>query len=528
TNNGRATCLPLTSIKTRFVTGDTVTRLKNHDGYVGIAADLVSTDEQYQTAVKHLMGHVLVANTLKDATDIARTIHHKYRVVTLEGDVVNPSGSMSGGANKKVNQSLFTREKDLEAVKKRRKEFDQRTREFEKAVNKLQSEIKEAEQDIQRLEKSMEQKAHALKTAQTTYREREMKLQSLTDNVSLYTRDHQQFNEEYQTVSERQKQLATELEQLSEQLTDKNATMETLTNEATTIKEKQEKVQQTLHNHQITLAEQDERIRSQNDKTTTLKQELDELNEHYAAYKNEWHEMVHMHENEQAETEIDEQILHKKEKKENLTTNIQQMRQKRHEKTQLMQDEEREVKEETKKHQAFRQAIQEKEVTSNRLDVALENRLAQLETDYTLTFEKARQTYEKVNDTKGAERNVQKIKRSIDHLGNVNIGAIDEYERIYERYSFLTEQQTDLVEAKQTLFEVIREMDEEMQVRFETTFTQIKDEFKTVFKELFGGGKAELQLTDPDHLLETGVDIIAQPPGKKLQHLGLLSGGERA
>src|SRR5699024_8963811 len=129
---------------------------------------------------------------------------------------------------------------------------------------------------------------------------------------------------------------------------------------------------------------------------------------------------------------------------------------------------------------------------------------------------------------KGAERNVQKIKRSIDHLGNVNIGAIDEYERIYERYSFLTEQQTDLVEAKQTLFEVIREMDEEMQVRFETTFTQIKDEFKTVFKELFGGGKAELQLTDPNHLLETGVEIIAQPPGKKLQHLGLLSGGERA
>src|SRR5699024_4142386 len=168
TNNGRATFLPLTSIKTRFVTGDTVTRLKNHDGYVGIAADLVSTDEQYQTAVKHLMGHVLVANTLKDATDIARTIHHKYRVVTLEGDVDNPLSSMSGGAKKKVNKSLFTREKDLEAVKKRRKEFDQRTREFEKTVNKLQSEIKEAEQDIQRLEKSMEQKAHALKTAQTT------------------------------------------------------------------------------------------------------------------------------------------------------------------------------------------------------------------------------------------------------------------------------------------------------------------------------------------------------------------------
>src|SRR5699024_110280 len=119
-------------------------------------------------------------------------------------------------------------------------------------------------------------------------------------------------------------------------------------------------------------------------------------------------------------------------------------------------------------------------------------------------------------------------KRSIERLGNVNIGAIEEYERIYERYSFLKEQQTDLVEAKQTLYEVIQEMDEEMQSRFGATFTQIKDEFAIVFKELFGGGRAELRLTDPNHLLETGVEIIAQPPGKKLQHLGLLSGGERA
>src|SRR5699024_3166155 len=134
--------------------------------------------------------------------------------------------------------------------------------------------------------------------------------------------------------------------------------------------------------------------------------------------QNEWHELMHMHENEQAETDIDGQILSKKEAKENMTTNIQNMRSERHEKTQLMQDEEREVKEETKKHQSFLQNIQEKEVKSNRLDVALENRLTQLETDYTLTFEKARQTYEKVNDIKIAEQKVQKIKDSIERLGN--------------------------------------------------------------------------------------------------------------
>src|SRR5699024_12138436 len=132
---------------------------------------------------------------------------------------------------------------------------------------------------------------------------------------------------------------------------------------------------------------------------------------------------------------------------------------------------------ETKKHQRFLQVIQEKEVKSNRLDVELENRLTQLEKDYTLTFEKARQTYDKVSDIEVAEQSVREIKQSIEQLGAVNIGAIEEYDRVYERYSFLESQQVDLIKAKQTLFNVIEEMDEEMQVRFETTFTQIKDEF---------------------------------------------------
>ena len=123
---------------------------------------------------------------------------------------------------------------------------------------------------------------------------------------------------------------------------------------------------------------------------------------------------------------------------------------------------------------------------------------------------------------------VSELKLQIDRLGTVNLGAIEEYERISERYTFLSEQQNDLVEAKETLYTVIDEMDEEMKKRFDETFNKIKDEFHDVFKQLFGGGYAELKLTNPKNLLDTGVDIIAQPPGKKLQHLGLLSGGERA
>src|SRR5699024_5418110 len=143
TNNGRATFLPLTSIKERFVTGDALARLKGYNGFVGVAADLVESPKTYKVAANHLMGHVLVAKTLKDANEIAKDIHHKYRIVTLDGDVVNPSGSMSGGAKKKMNQSLFTREKDLKEVKRKRKEFEQRTSDFEKKVHTLQMEIDE-------------------------------------------------------------------------------------------------------------------------------------------------------------------------------------------------------------------------------------------------------------------------------------------------------------------------------------------------------------------------------------------------
>ncbi len=147
---------------------------------------------------------------------------------------------------------------------------------------------------------------------------------------------------------------------------------------------------------------------------------------------------------------------------------------------------------------------------------------------YSLTFEKALATFGRAEDIETARTEVKLIKRAISELGSVNVGAIEEFDRINERYSFLTEQKDDLYQAKSTLLAVIDEMDEEMKRLFEDVFNKIKTEFTEVFRSLFGGGHAELKLTDSDNLLETGVDIIAQPPGKKLQNLGLLSGGERA
>ena len=193
-----------------------------------------------------------------------------------------------------------------------------------------------------------------------------------------------------------------------------------------------------------------------------------------------------------------------------------------------LEDAEINLKELKRQHKGLVEVVKDEEVKINRLDVDLENRLTRLREEYMLTFEAAKEQYPLQVPIEEAQKRVKLIKLAIDELGTVNIGAIDEYERVSERYQFLNEQQKDLVEAKETLLQIIDEMDEEMKKRFEQTFEAVKFHFEPIFKALFGGGRAELKLTDPKDLLNTGVDIVAQPPGKKLQNLGLLSGGERA
>ncbi|WP_188454420.1 chromosome segregation protein SMC [Virgibacillus oceani] len=527
-NKGRATFLPLGSIQPRYITKDVLAKVENHHGFIGIAANLIKCNEKYQKAIDHLMGHVVIAKTLKDANEIAGIVMRRYRIVTLEGDVVNPGGSMSGGAQKKTNQSLFTRDKDLQDTTKKLDEFQKKAAAFENTVKeqKLTIEKQEAQLETQQNELTYEQQS--LQKLQSELNEIELKQGQLNENLTIYDQEKKQYDSDTNELQSRDAKLAEELNDIDCQLTAIQKQIDELSKQDTQFKENQEQLQHDFHQYQVTLAEQEERVKNQREKTNGLQSQLDEQNEHYNQVTQRLAELMDLNQNEVTEEEINEQIKTKQAAKEKITGEIQQKRTDRTGRTQLIKDQERELKEENKKHQTHMQAIQTKEVKANRLDVDLENRLTHLQEEYTLTFERAKETYDKARDTEQAKNIVIQIKQKIERLGTVNLGAIDEYERVSERYTFLTDQRDDLVQAKQTLHTVISEMDVEMENRFETTFSAIKAEFEIVFKELFGGGRAELKLTDPKNLLETGVDIVAEPPGKKLQHLGLLSGGERA
>jgi chromosome segregation protein len=528
TNGGRATFLPLGSIQPRYIPQDVLTQIESHPGYVGVAGKLVKADPAFQKSVDHLMGHVVIAKTLKDANEIAKITYRKYRVVTLDGDVVHPGGSMSGGAQKKTNQSLFTREKELVELTEKLADYEVKAAEFEKQVQGQKQKLVEMEQALQELEETLNTDQFHLQEARTAHKELELKLGSLTDSLSIYDQDKEQYQRDLKTLEDRDIQLDKELIQIEEQLQRLNSKIDMLSKEELEFKENQDQLQQDFHKYQVQLAEQEERVKNQQENHNKLKEQLHEIKQRHHLIENELEELIQLSESQETEEEINEMLVEKSNEKETITQSIQDLRSERMNRTVSLQDEERELKEENRNHQVLMEKLQQKEVKANRIDVELENRLSVLQTEYIITFERAKQDYEKVENIEEAKNEVKAIKSKIDRLGNVNLGAIEEYDRISERYTFLSVQRDDLVQAKETLYSVIKEMDEEMEHLFSTTFYQIKEEFSIVFKELFGGGHAELKLSDPSNLLETGVDIVAQPPGKKLQNLGLLSGGERA
>jgi chromosome segregation protein len=293
-------------------------------------------------------------------------------------------------------------------------------------------------------------------------------------------------------------------------------------------KEDEAKLQERKQKLQIQLAEQESAVNNQQEKANRYQQEKDLIEQELRGNRASYEQLMEVADSNQTEEEIATQIKETRDKKEETSSTIKETREERHQKGEEIQQVEQSLKEMKRSHQNFVQDIQQKEVKANRLDVELENMLTYLQEEYVITFEKAKRDYSEVEDVEAASTRVKLIKRSIEELGTVNIGAIDEFDRIKERYEFLKGQQEDLLEAKQTLHSVIDEMDGEMKRKFEDTFTKIRAEFGEVFRTLFGGGSADLQLTNPHDMLETGVDIVAQPPGKKLQNMSLLSGGERA
>ena len=420
---GRATFFPLNIIKPREIDNKTYAELKDDPTFIDVASSLVSYESTYDSIIKNQLGVTLVVKDLDAANDIARKTNYKYRIVTLDGELLHIGGSLTGGALKNTS-NIITQKHELEECK----------------IN---------------LENTVD------------------KIKNIESTINIE-------DDKYKKVADEKNKLVEEKTSLQSMLRYSL--------------EKSGSLQQEIEKHKEEISNLDSL------KENTLSEEEEKIVEEY-------------YEKEKEKTELSVNVNALKEEISGLNETITDM--------------ETEYKVNNSSYYKKQQELKELEIKVNRQDVKLDNLLSTLTEDYEMTFEKAKANYFLDMDPKEARKIVDKCKLAIKRLGDVNIGAIEEYERVSTRYEFLNNQKEDLVKAENTILEIIKELDEIMKDKFVESFEEIKVHFKETFKKLFGGGDAELKLTNPEDVLSTGIDIVALPPGKKLQHISLLSGGEK-
>ncbi len=420
---GRATFFPLNIIKPREIDNATYRILRDNSDFIGVASDLVRYESTYDKIIKNQLATTIVTSDIDAANKIAKDINYRYKVVTLDGELLNVGGSLTGGTVK--NQTnLITQKHELE-------------------------------DNIKNLELIQKQSANL-----------EMNINEIDSKYKVILEERNKFMEE-----------KTDL--------------------------------------QISLKYEEERQKLFNEELTKLKEESHNIND-----------LINGNLSKEEEKILEEYYEKEKEKKE-LTIKVENLKSEVNGYKEQINDMERASKINNSEFYKKQQELKNLEIMVNRADVKLDNLLNTLTEDYAMTFEKAKANYFLEMDEKEARTIVDKCKIEIKKLGEVNVGAIEEYERVSQRYDFLNSQKEDLTKAEDTILEIIKELDGIMKEKFMETFEIVKEKFTEVFKKLFGGGTAELKLTDPDDILSTGIDIKALPPGKKLQHISLLSGGEK-
>lgn len=420
---GRATFFPLTVIKPRFVDSETLNQIRNNSDFIAVLSDLLTYNKKYQNIIENQFGTTIISKDLDSANRLSKLIRNRYKIITLDGDVINVGGSMTGGSLNKT-KSVITTKQEL-------KYQEEKEHTLKNEIVSLKNELSEINNVISKLEEE-------------NYLKEKEKI-SISELLNSKNIDLSRVKQEYESVKKEWENL------------------EAISNNS--VSEKEQELIKLFH-EKSSLKEQLQL------KLKNITKEIDELK-------------VKIEET-QATYKLKNSTLRNLEK-----------------------------------------SSRELEISINRLDVKIDNMLNILSEDYELTFERAKNDYSLDIEPEEARVKVNTYRNNIKRIGMVNLGAVEEYERVNTRYSFLTNQREDLYKAESTLLEIMNEMDEVMEEEFKNTFMAIQIEFQKVFKELFNGGQASLKLTDPSNMLTTGVEIVASPPGKKLTTISLLSGGEK-
>lgn len=523
---GRVTFLPLDAVKGRPFSKPEALK---EAGVVGIANELISYDPMYEGLFASLLGQILVVDHMENGIMIANKYHHTIRIVTMDGDSLNRGGSMSGGAFKNKS-NLLGRSREM-------KELEEKTAKFQKNVRKIQQQKEENTKKVKEYQDSVVRLNGMYQEVLLNLNRSQMSLESLKEQKENLKIRRNSLIKQAQHLAEEKKTVKEDVLNLRDQKLD----LEIINQKD---KEQISQVGLDLETAKRNVKVQTRQISEENIKSEQFKQKLaftrDNYERIYQEYKKLSNDLKH---NQKSAGNIDQTVQEIKEKIFDLTKTIQQIdleNKKRAEKLISLKEKSQKVSEQYKKAVLKREESMEcangfdKEIY--RLNSILEKKQERQKELLDYMWETYELTYHQVKEQWKGQREeslslvketITELKGKIRELGPVNVHAVEEYREIAKRYEFLSEQQQDIVKAEKHLSSLMREMEEAMRKQFREKFCEIQKMFQNVFVELFGGGVAKLELTQDD-ILESGIRIIAQPPGKKLQNMMQLSGGEKA
>ncbi len=524
---GRATFLPLTSVKTKG--GFNQDGILREPGVVGLAHQLVHTDSLYQELIRYLLGRVVVADNIDHAIALARKYQHSLRIVTLEGELLAPGGSMTGGAFKN-SSNLLGRKREIE-------ELEQACEKTQKASESLEKELDQAERTLAGIRKAAERTREEKEEAslgQNTVKMNIAQLESrraeIRESAVDLVEEHRQLEDQARELKKNYDTLLADVEGLEAKNSQVNRQIEGLQAELEQGRTGREERLKELSSIQLEMANYRQKAAFIQENIGRIREELEGLLQEKETISQGrggsdlaiQQKLLEIH-------KMREEIAQAERQMGEFSTQIQ-------EENRLKEEKGRSQKELFEKREAVTERISglDKDLfriqsQKEKLEEKLDSQVNYIWNEYGLTYS----TAEKLRDPEftslsEVKKETEQLKSSIKGLGSVNVNAIEDYKEVSERYEFLKTQHQDLIQAEEALVKIIEELDVGMRRQFEEQFAKIRQEFDAVFKELFGGGRGNLELMEDEDILEAGIQIISQPPGKKLQNMMQLSGGEKA
>lgn len=524
TGAGRATFQPVSSVKGKLLEED---GLDDCYGYVDMAINLISFDGKYSEIIASLIGKTVIAEDLTSAINIGKKYSHRFKIVTLDGQIVNPGGSMTGGSASQ-NIGILSRGNEIERLKEKEKALSENASTLEKDYDKLCEELAAITRDLESEKDSLSACQEEKIRLQGEFNLINEQYLSALNGLTELKNEKSNADERIASIEEEYEKAKSAVENLTKEIENKESSLENIGKQRSELTDKREEIISKISklNLDIHGADRDLTARTQalnllkarlvdhEDRDKQLDREIELIKEKNLEIEAEIKELDKLSADLHAQTE---------KAKEDIVT-LQKNRSELEERSSKLRIHERNKSAEREKISGELARLEERKAAMLK---DYDDTVNKLYDEYQLTRREAEAVGERPEDPRGAQKRLHEIKGSIRALGSVNVGAIEEYKEVKERYEFMSTQVGDVEKSKKELIRLIGELTDKMSCQFREQFTKINNNFNETFSELFGGGKAELILEDPTDVLESNIDIKLQPPGKNVKRLDSLSGGEK-